>query len=322
MNKLLAIIGVAVLAVGNWSAAQAQDMRALAGWDATYVTVGGVIDPFLREIEGVTGSAIQRFGPETVPPFEQLEPVGSGVFDMLITNGAYHYNQSAVGMTVEALAADSTGLRSSGIWDLIDQEYHKLGLKLVATLLDHGGYNILLKEPLDDKGLAGLRVRGTPVYHPLIEALGGSPVVMAPAEIYPALERGIVDGAAWPAVGALGYRWFEVADYMMRPTFGTGVYLVFMNLERWNSFDADKQKAIADVAEAFEVKARGIFSEIVKAEETALTEQGMQITHLPEQLLPTLSSAWFEGVMALAGRQNPDAVAKIEALAATAELAP
>ena len=60
--------------------------------------------------------------------------------------------------------------------------------------------------------------------------LGASPVNLPPAEIYPSLEKGVVDGAAWPVIGPLGYRWYEVAKNIMRPSFGVVVHSVFVNL--------------------------------------------------------------------------------------------
>ena len=39
------------------------------------------------------------------------------------------------------------------------------------------------------------------MYLQIIKGLGGNPVVIPPTEVYPALERNVVDGFCWPAVG-------------------------------------------------------------------------------------------------------------------------
>lgn len=314
----------AAIALAGAPGAQAQQLRLLSSWDTSYAPVEGVIDPLMRAFEEATGGevTIQRFGPETIPPFEQLDPVARGAFDLLVTNGAYHYNESAAAMSLEALLADSAQLRESGIFDLVDAHYQEMGLKLLAYIYDPAGYHILLKEPLDESLFEGRRIRGTPVYHPVIEALKGSPVVLPAGEIYTALERGVVDGASWPTIGAVGFRWFEVADYMMRPTFGSTGYPVFMNLDRWTALDDDTRAAIAEAAEAFEVDAVARFAEIGRAEEAALAKEGMEATSLPEEMEPTLYGAWYEGVMALSQAQNPDLVEQIRSLAIEAELVP
>jgi hypothetical protein len=41
-------------------------------------------------------------GPETVPTFEQLQPVRSGVFQLLLPHGAYHIGQTPYLLAVEA----------------------------------------------------------------------------------------------------------------------------------------------------------------------------------------------------------------------------
>lgn len=323
MNKTLGMLAVAVGLI-QVSAASAQSLRLLSSWDSSYAPVEAVIDPLMEKISEATGGAITvtRFGPETIPPFEQLDPVARGAFDLLVTNGAYHYNQTAASMAMEALIADSASLRSSGIYDAIGAHYETLGLKLIGFLYDHGGYHILLRQPLGEGLFNGLRIRGTPVYHPVIEALGGAPVVLPASEIYPSLERGVVEGAAWPTIGAVGFRWFEVADYMMRPSFGLGGYPVLMNLDRWNSLDAATQTTILDTVQAYESVAAEKFAEVGKIEQETLAKEGMQITEVPADVIPVVNKAWYEGVMALSEKQDPALIAKVKELAASAGLNP
>ena len=323
MNKAFGIL-VAAIGLVHASAVSAQSLRLLSSWDSSYAPVEAVIDPLMAKISEATNGAvtITRFGPETIPPFEQLDPVARGAFDLLVTNGAYHYNQTAASMAMEALIADSASLRSSGIFDAIAARYETLGLKLLGFMYDHGGYHILLRQPLGESLFKGLRIRGTPVYHPVIEALGGAPVVMPASEIYPSLERGVVEGAAWPTIGAVGFRWFEVADYMMRPSFGLGGYPVLMNLERWNSLDAATQTTILETVEAYEPVAADVFAEVGRIEQETLAKEGMKITELPADIVPVVNKAWYEGVMALSEQQDPDLIAEVKKLAGEAGLNP
>lgn len=322
MRKLLCGLTLSAVMLAGAVPAMAQNMRLLSSWDPSYPPVPAVLDPFLERLEQETNGQIRitRFGPETVSPFEQLDPVGRGLFDLLFTNGAYHATDSSVGMTFDSVSATPQEVRESGIWDYADAHYQTLGLKLVAVLYDLNGYHILLRQPLGDTAFAGLRIRGTPIYHPLIEALGGAPVVLPASEIYPSLERGVVDGAAWPTVGAVGFRWYEVADYMMRPSFGQVGHLVFMNLERWNSLSPELQETISRVAEAYEIEANAIMDEVVAVEEATLQAEGVSVSELPANFLPLIGASWFEGAMTLAARANPVEVAEIRAMAEAAGL--
>lgn len=316
--KRLLLAAIAVVPMGN--AASAKDLKVLASWDQSYAAVGEVLVPFMEYLENETGADLNltRFGPETVPPFEQLNPVSQGLFDLLYTNGGYHFNDIAVGMSLDALSGSSEELHESGIWDEADRQYQKVGLKLIAVFYDRNGFHMILKEPLGDDGLTGRRIRGTPLYHPVIEALGGSPVVLPGPEIYPSLERGVVDGAAWPAVGAVAFRWFEVADYMARPTFGQVSHILLMNLDTWNGLDETTQTEITAAARKYETESSRIFDELAVKERETLLAEGMEVTNFADDVAANLKSSWFEGVMALAAKNNPDAIADIRKKSAEA----
>ena len=321
MRHLLSSFLVSAI-MATASPAVAEQFRVLSSWDTTYAAVPKVLDPFLERLSQASNGEITttRSGPETIPPFEQFDPVSRGLFDMLFTNGAYHANQTPVGMTLDAVSATPEKVHSSGIWDAVDAHYRELGLKLIAVLYDLNGYNIILRQPLESDALAGLRIRGTPIYHPLITSLGGSPVVLPGGEIYAALERGVIEGAAWPTVGAAGFRWFEVADYLMRPTFGQVGHPVLMNLDRWNGLDDKTKELITRVAREFEDEATGLFEKVVAAEEQALTKEGMTITELDADDSEGIDQTWYEGVMDLAAELSAEPVAEIRRIAEEAGL--
>lgn len=305
--------------------ASAEQFRVLSSWDSSYAPVENILGGFLESLESESGGEITTrvSGPETFPPFEQLDPVSRGLMDFLFTNGAYHYNDTAVAMSLDALVGSPEKLRESGIWDYADAHYQERGLKLIAVLYDMNGYAIMLRDALDaETGLEGRRIRGTPIYHTVIEALNASPVVLPGSEIYPALERGVIDGAAWPTVGPVGMRLFEVADYMMRPSFGQVGHEVFMGLDRWNSLDQETQDLISRVAEEYEQEAVNRFNDLVAIEETILEDEGVTITELNDAQQALVDEAWFQGAMDLAEQQTPTAVKRIRELAAEAGMAP
>lgn len=315
--NLVAVAAAATIVLGG--SAQATDLKVLASWDPSYAAVGKVLEPFLEKMESeVTDVDITLMGPETVPPFEQLDPVARGLFDMLYTNGAYHFNDIGVGMALDAMTGDTEALRSAGVMKAVDEAYQGIGLKLIAVFFDMNGYHIMLKEPVGDDGLTGRRIRGTPIYHPAIEALGGAPVVLPGGEIYSALERGVVDGAAWPTVGAVAFKWYEVADYYMRPTFGQVSHMLLMNLDTWNSLSDTQRAEIEKAALAFESAANDIFDSLAGIEATTLQEKGMQETTLSAEMIQKLTTAWFQGALDLAATKNPDEIANIRKLASAA----
>jgi TRAP-type C4-dicarboxylate transport system substrate-binding protein len=296
------------------SGVQAADLRLLASWDKTNPAVGALAEPFARGVETGTKGSVKFVisGPETVPPFEQLQPVSTGVFQMLFTHAVYHYGTIGVGMGLDAVRGDLEARRKSGMLEAIDKSYQKLGLKLVAAAISATrGYHMVLRAPVGPSGdLQGRKVRGTPSYHTVINMLGASPVVLPGGEVYSALEKGVVDGAAWPASGVLGMRWYEVAKYMLRPSFGLSHYLFLMNLNAWNRLsDAERSALLAEGRKAEETWFKE-YDRMVQEEEAELIKRGMQITEMgPDQkakLQPTWAAAQWDMAEKKSGQEAKD----------------
>lgn len=290
------------------SGAQAADIRMLSSWDKTNPAVVVLADSFAKGVEKATNGSTKFImsGPETVPPFEQLQPVATGVFQMLFTHAIYHYGTTGLAVGLDAVRGDLEARRKSGMIEAIDKHYQKLGLKLVAAPISATkGYHIVLRAPVGASGdLQGRKVRGTPSYHTVIGMLGASPVVLPGGEVYSALEKGVVDGAAWPASGVLGMRWYEVAKYMLRPSFGVAHYLFLMNLNAWNRLtDAERNILLAEGRKAEETWFKE-YDRMVQDEEAALIQRGMQITEMGTEQKTKVQPAWAQAQWDLAEKKS------------------
>jgi TRAP-type transport system periplasmic protein len=302
--KLIKTVAVAIALAAPAVGASAQQFRMLSSWDKNYANNPVILNPFMQGIEAASKGRM-RFsvsGPETVPPFEQFEPLASGVFHFLFTAGSYHFGTTPVLSVMGAMEGDLADARASGILDQVDRHYQKYGAKLVALPLSpDGGYHIILKQPVGPSGdLQGRKIRGTPVYGEVIKMLGGVMTVLPPAEIYTALDKGIVDGASWPVTGALGFRWYEVAKYLLRPAFGVETAPILMNLNTWNRLSEADRQIIQQEARKVE---DAFFKEIVRMwqeEENALLAKGVTVTQMGVAQKAKLNAAWSDGIWALA----------------------
>ena len=112
---------------------QATDMQMLVSWSPGYPVVE-VADTYARMVAEASKGAIsiETRGPETVAPFEQLEPVSAGVFDLLFTHPAYHTGTTGIALGLDATDGDPEVRRTSGAWDAVDAAYQELGLKLLS----------------------------------------------------------------------------------------------------------------------------------------------------------------------------------------------
>ncbi len=288
--------------------AQALELKMLSSWPPNNKGSWITEDLFMKmlPVESNGRLTIKRSGPETVSSFEQLQPVSAGVFDILYSHGAYHYGSTGIGVALDAVNGDPVKRRETGIWDLADKHYQKFGLKSIAQIPQGKlGYHMILREPVGaDGGLAGRKIRGTASYHPLIRGLGGSPVVIAPTEIYSSLEKGVVDGAAWPTVGVVDMKLTEVAKHYVRPTFGVSTVLFFMNMNAFNKLAAEDKKAVLDLGVKLENKIWAEYDELAKEEEAAMIKAGLKATRFSPPNEAKIGKLWEEGIWELAITKN------------------
>lgn len=294
---LLLVLTTAGIAVA--SGVQARNLTLLSSWDRNYNAVPVFVDKFVEKLKAKTDGdlQIQVRGPETVPPFEQLQPVSSGLFDLLFTHGAYHLGETSMAFGMDAVKDDPVARRESGIYELIDKHYGERNLKLIGVFSNASGYHILLKRPIGPDGaLQGRKIRASSTYHDMIQALKGAVVTLPTSEIFSSLERGVVDGAAWPVFGAMEYRWFEVADYMTRPTFGVTNQTLLMNLDAWNALSPEQQQAIEEAAKEVEIEGRAEFEQLWSKEDEDMQKAGLAITEFGPEVAPKVNAMFSAGV--------------------------
>lgn len=288
----------AVMAAGAASV-HAETLTMLSSWDESYNAVPVFAQGFAERLEEKSGGEleVEMRGPETVSPFEQLQPVSAGLFDMLFTHGAYHLGETAMAFGMDAVADDPVARRESGIYDVIDSHYNKRNLKLIGVFSAASGYHIMLREPIGEDGaLEGRKIRASGTYHDLVTELGGAVVTLPASQIYSALERGVVDGAAWPVFGAMDYKWYEVADYMTRPTFGVTNLSLFMNLDTWNGLSEEQQEMVVETAKELEIEGRMHFEELWEKEDKAMQDAGLAITQFGEETASEVNAIFAAGI--------------------------
>jgi TRAP-type C4-dicarboxylate transport system substrate-binding protein len=326
MSSINLRIGAVVLSgVLAATTAQARDIRVLSSFDTTQLPTYSVLQRFMDNVTEISGgeTTFTVFGPEAVSIFEQLQPVSNGVFDALYTHPVFHAGDGGLALAVDAIDVDPIARRASGVWDSVDSYYQAThNLKMVGMMsVSTAGYHLFTKEPLSEDGdLAGRKVRGTPTYFGVIEALGGEPVVLPGSEIYSALQTGIVDGAGWPAAGMVSMKHFEVANYRLRPTFGTATQPVFINLDVWNTLDSETQADLLEAGRITELEMPWIGDQIQAEEDARLEELGVAVTTLSPEMAEKVQSAFMAGIWSIAVDSSGDAATALRAQAQAAGL--
>ncbi|CAO1669813.1 MULTISPECIES: TRAP transporter substrate-binding protein DctP [Halomonadaceae] len=318
----LAVAGTA--GTGFSSEVEAQQLNMLAGYPSNFAWYREIGPKFIEMVEEYSDGSVQINvqGPDVVPAFEQLQPVQAGAFDLLFTHAAYHSGTTAIGLSLDAIDVDPIKRREEGLIDYIDEHYQELGLKLIsAPSTGTKGFRFYLREPITgEPGLEGRRIRGTVSYQSMIEELGGAVVNMPVTDIYTALQRGVIDGAAWGLTGASDLQWHEIIDYMTDPEFGQVGVMIYMNLDRWNALDSDAQNALIEAGKQIEIDSVAHFDAVQKEEADFLIDNGMQITSFSESESEAHERLWAEGVWKVAEEQSGDDARQLREMAKSADM--
>lgn len=99
--------------------------------------------------------------------------------------------------------------------------------------------------PSDAKGLK-FRIQPSDVLEAQFNAVGGNPQKLAFAEVYQALQTGVVDGTENPWSNIYSKKFHEVQKYIMDSNHGVLDYMVIGNAKWWAGLPPDIQKGLTE----------------------------------------------------------------------------
>lgn len=298
----------------------AAEYRWLSSFDRTQAqSVPYFSEPFMKAVETASRGSIKFVvsGPETVPLFEQLQPAVSGAFQFLYTHGAFHFGTTPLLAAAEAVGGTPAERKASGIFEYIDKQYQKLGLKLISTPVTvDNGYQIVLRKPPTPGGdLQGHKIRGNPTYLPVIRMLGATMVTLSPSEVYAALDKGVVDGFAYLNYGVAESKLYEPAKFLLRPGFGVNITAVLVHLGTWNKLGAAERTILLEEAARAEASWYQQSARLIADDERTLLAKGLAVTQMGEAQKAKLKRTWSDGMWELAGQKHKKEVDELRALA-------
>ena len=301
MSKGLFVVLVTVLAFA--SNACAENFKMLSAWAPNFVFNTVVMPSFMKNLEASSKGQIKisTFGPDVVPTFEQLQPIQTGIFDLGHTYSAYHMGSIAIGVAMDATTADPVKRRESGVFAAIDKEYNKIGVKIIS-FPPLTPYHFIVRDALPGTkpSLQSKKLRSIPSLQNLIMNLGGSPVTMSGGDVYTSLQKGVIDGAPWTQVGVKDFKWYEVANYMVRPRFGYVSSMIIMNLDKYNALSPEKKKWLDEAGAKTEVEAQAEFDKLIIAEIAFLKSKGMKETNMHADDAKNIEKYWNDGLWTMA----------------------
>lgn len=260
MTMLLRLL-VLCLAIGAAGTAGAQDFR----WKMQSLWQAGTInqrvfEAFCENVETITDGrlAIDPLSVGAIVAYnETLDAVSVGILDAQHGGTGYFAGKDPAFAILADLNGGYEDVRQLHMWlhyggglALARELFANYGLYYVGAV-SWGVESIPSKTPvrtLDD--FAGVKLRAPEGMSQLIfQRIGAAPVNIPGAEVYTALERGVVEAADWGTLGMnddLGYH--DIAPYPLYPGFHSAPMAdVAVNMDRWNALP-DDVKALVEMA--------------------------------------------------------------------------
>ncbi len=228
-----------------------------------YICVNRTLRPCQLVTEFIAGVSERTNGQITVN-LSSYPELGISGFDMirLIDDGTVEFGEIYSGF----VAGDFPIFNITNIWGLADSPEQYLEMveavreDLYRIVTRESGGQVVFrnfypsqyfysKRPLHTiEDYAGMKTRvHSPVLGDLISALGADDQTMAFAEVYTALERGILDAGVTAASAGYGQRWYEVTDYLTGPFIGSFAQtFITINGDLWETIPPDLQQILLE----------------------------------------------------------------------------
>lgn len=141
--------------------------------------------------------------------------------------------------------------------DRLFEENTDGGIVLSHMWVSGGDQFFFCKEPISELvDFEGRKVRSHgSALSDWIEGFGANAQFVAFAEVYTALERGILDCGVTVAFAAHAQRWYEVTDYMVGPLSSQLLNTVIVNRDVWDGLPADIQQILVEEGARHELEA-------------------------------------------------------------------
>lgn len=232
-------------------------------------------------------------GPEVVPTLQLANALKSGTVDIAVTSMSYEASlmpeANAFTLDMHTPAQE----RADGYYALFNQILaQKANAVLLGRAVPGQQFNLYTTFPVHSLAdFKGKPMRTVTIYTELIQALGASPVTLAPGDVYSALDRGVVQGYGWPGYGISDMGWDAKTKDKIEPGFYQVDAVILMNRDKWNSLTDAQKKILNDAATDMETAMDSQFKQIVATDQAKLAKEGIKTVNLPASQFDSLLKA-------------------------------
>jgi len=265
-------------------------------------STGKDIETKLERLSGGTFKVRFHEPGALIPPNQCFEAVGKGSVQACWSTPAYWYgDEPALSLFSAApFGMDWPGLMAwfyygggKEIYEELYAKHNMYALPCGGMIPEASGWFKKEIKTVDD--FKGLRIRFLGLGALVLEELGASTMLLGAADLYPSLERGVIDATefAAPSVDkALGLH--EIVKYYYFPGWHqvATIYDLMINLDAWKAL-SDQQKAMVEMVCGDNVRQAIAQGESMQPESLDFFKQkGVEIRQWSPEILAELEKAW------------------------------
>ena len=222
-------------------------------------------------------------GPEITPFRKQGGLLKRGLIDLIFCPAPYYGADLPEARLLGAHNKSLAEMRANGATKMLEEAWSK-GLN--AHILAFPAYDVstfymyTIEKPKLSKttglDLKGVKMRSTGLYKPLLSAMSATPVAISPGDVYTGLQRGVVDGIAWPKGSVTKYGWEKFLKYKITPNFYGATFLTIVNKNKWASLTQAERDFLTKIAKEYEVRSNEVVAANLAADEAKLAKAGVK----------------------------------------------
>ncbi|HTJ99981.1 MAG TPA: TRAP transporter substrate-binding protein [Bordetella sp.] len=167
--------------------------------------------------------------------------------------------------------------------DFVRAAFAKKGLHAVDRIWDNGFREITTSNrPIaEPKDLANLKIRVpvSPLYISLFKALGASPTSINLAEVYTALQTGVVEGQENPLVVTDTAKFYEVQKFCSLTNHIWDGSWIVINGDAWDGMPADLQAIVSHGFNDLAPRQRADIAQLNDSLGASLAQRGLKVNH-------------------------------------------
>ena len=279
---------------------------------------GGMTDRIWERTNGQVNILISSFPELGLNGIDTLRLIENGTLGMAEVYSGY-------------IGDDVPSVEISNLWGLVSDTETNLNIvdavrepvheiledRLNAVVLAeiyYPGQHFFTVKPLRTKAdFDGMNIRiHNELLNDLIPGMGAQPQWVPFAEVYTALERGVLDAALTCGICGLGQRWYEVSNYLVGPLASWGVTYITVNQDQWDEIPADLQAIMREEALKHQEANRRLLDDWTKEGIDENVARGMEYIEFTPEVKDALRQAAMDKMIPAwvihAGGPDSDAV--------------